>query len=121
MHTFPIQPLMEFTGLSGNQLEESVGFTVRGDRELDPWQADRLACRHGIHPALIWLDWWEWELPTCKVCGGVLEGKPRDATMCGRTCREKARRARRAAEKKAAADGTVRLRRDNRGTAEQAA
>lgn len=25
---------------------------------LDEWKADRFACRIGVHPSLIWSDWW---------------------------------------------------------------
>lgn len=62
---FPLEPLLEAIGRPCMaQLARRVGEHPREtyrwrDRGLSERQADRVACRLGLHPARIWPGWFE--------------------------------------------------------------
>jgi transposase len=56
--TFPIERL----NCNMRVIADTVGVSYRTvqrwqRRGLTIWQADRVACRFGTHPSLIWPDW----------------------------------------------------------------
>lgn len=69
-HRFPFQAFFGYmkshidgfnTVICDRMLGRADGYTenqLRHDRRLNVWQADRLATSVGIHPSMIWDDWW---------------------------------------------------------------
>lgn len=68
-YQFPIQRLIEKMGDSDDQTAaEVLGVSLHtfrrwkymGKTTLCAWQADRYACRIGLHPSSVWgRQWWE--------------------------------------------------------------
>lgn len=62
-----IEPLLERTQATDLQeLAQRLGISHRWARELKATglsdeQADRFACRVGLHPSVLWSDWWDIE------------------------------------------------------------
>lgn len=60
---FPLQPLLDAADVTAGQIGRlckisgsRVAEAVSGG--LTVWEADRLACRLGLHPGNVWPEWW---------------------------------------------------------------
>jgi len=65
----PYQPLAAWLG--DNAPQQIVAATGRdrstawrwAERGITDIEADKVACAFGVHPAVIWGDWWWWTAP----------------------------------------------------------
>lgn len=51
-----VSPLHQLATVSG--IAERSLFRWRAEGGLPEHQADRIACRLGLHPGLVWPEWW---------------------------------------------------------------
>lgn len=62
LRRYRFEPLLSASGLTRSRFAAGVGLPganlARYEADgLDVWQADRAACRLGLHPAQVWPDW----------------------------------------------------------------
>lgn len=106
MIRYPLEPLAAAVDLTVPALlrECGVSGTTAKDYRADGVTervADRLACRMGLHPAIVWPDWMIQSAAlastSCAACPAVFVPDRRTQRYCSATCRRRAGRRRKLA------------------------
>lgn len=100
MKRYPLDALVEATGLSEAALGRRVGLsgsTLKQARLVGFTEsaADRYACRAGFHPYEVWPDWLDDTESVCEDCGTQFVPSRRGVRFCSKACNQRAYKRRR--------------------------
>lgn len=95
---YPIEALAEAMGLRVDDAMRALGMTTNERRRalahgLVERAADRLACRAGFAPPLVWSDWHDAVMATCAAedCTERFVPTRKGHAFCSKRCRERIR------------------------------
>lgn len=88
---YSLEGLVTASGLSEAALARSVGLsgnTLKAVRRrgFSEDQADRYAVRAGLHPSMVWSDWFDGAAVVCPECEARFVPRP-NQRWCSRKCR----------------------------------